>query len=48
MLITDTLGLVVAVIVTAASAHDSTGGKRPLDEPTLAHPSVTNVWADGG
>ncbi|MFB7999262.1 IS5 family transposase [Streptomyces sp. NPDC056002] len=47
-LITDTLGLVLAVIVTAASVHDSTGGKRLLDELTVTHPSVTKVWADGG
>ncbi|MFJ4895757.1 transposase [Streptomyces sp. NPDC088788] len=32
---TDTLGLVLGVIVTAASVHDPTGGKRVLDE--LAH-----------
>lgn len=45
---TDTLGLVLAVIVTAASVHDSTGGKRLLDELAVSHPSVTKVWADGG
>ncbi|MFI5997728.1 transposase, partial [Streptomyces sp. NPDC051362] len=45
---TDTLGLVLAVIVTAASVHDSTGGKRLLDELATSHPSVTKVWADGG
>ncbi|MGW3124031.1 transposase [Streptomyces sp. NPDC001107] len=45
---TDTLGLVPAVIVTAASVHDSTGGKRLLDELAASHPSVTKVWADGG
>ncbi|MEU2956258.1 IS5 family transposase [Streptomyces xanthochromogenes] len=47
-LITDTLGLVLAVIVTAASVHDSAGGKRLLDELAVTHPSVTKVWADGG
>ncbi|WP_369229348.1 IS5 family transposase [Streptomyces sp. R21] len=45
---TDTLGLVLAVIVTAASVHDSTGGKRLLDELAASHPNVTKVWADGG
>ncbi|MCX4918990.1 IS5 family transposase [Streptomyces sp. NBC_00687] len=45
---TDTLGLVLAVIVTAASVHDSTGGKRLLDELATSHPSATKVWADGG
>ncbi|WP_442806795.1 IS5 family transposase [Streptomyces sp. NBC_01750] len=47
-LITDTLGLVLAVIVTAASVHDSTGGKRLLDELAITHPGVRKVWADGG
>ncbi|MFF0191108.1 transposase [Streptomyces sp. NPDC005244] len=44
----DTLGLVLAVIVTAASVHNSTGGKRLLDVLATSHPSVTKVWADGG
>ncbi|MGW6145357.1 IS5 family transposase [Streptomyces sp. NPDC055140] len=47
-LITDTLGLVLAVIVTAASVHDSTGGKQLLDELAATHPTVTKVCADGG
>ncbi|MGW9597740.1 transposase [Streptomyces chartreusis] len=42
-LLTDTLGLVLAVIVTAVSVHDPAGGKQ-----LLTHPSVTKVWADGG
>lgn len=47
-LITDTLGLVLAVLVTAANVHDTTGGKLLLDDLAAAHPSVTKVWADGG
>ncbi|MEW1649085.1 IS5 family transposase [Streptomyces sp. NPDC091219] len=47
-LITDTLGLVLAVIVTAASVHDSAGGKQLPTELAATHPSVTKVWADGG
>ncbi len=47
-LITDTLGLVLTVLVTAASVHDSVGGKQALAELAAAHPSVTKVWADGG
>jgi hypothetical protein len=31
-LITDTLGLVLAVLVTAANAHDTTGGTLLLDD----------------
>ncbi|MFE6946646.1 IS5 family transposase [Streptomyces chartreusis] len=47
-LITDTLGLVLAVLVTAANIHDTTGGKLLLDDLAAAHPNVTKVWADGG
>ncbi|MFF8506258.1 IS5 family transposase [Streptomyces anulatus] len=47
-LITDTLGLVLVAIVTAASVHDTAGGKLLLDELAAAHPSVSKVWADGG
>ncbi len=47
-LITDTLGLVLAVLVTAANVHDTTGGKLLLDDVSANHPSVSKVWADGG
>ncbi|MFD6280884.1 transposase [Streptomyces sp. NPDC060209] len=47
-LITDSLGLVLGVIVTAASVHDAAGGKLLLDELAAAHLSVSKVWADGG
>ncbi|MDG9709415.1 IS5 family transposase [Streptomyces sp. DH10] len=47
-LITDTLGLVLAVLVTAANVHDTTGGKLLLDDLAASHPGVTKVWADGG
>jgi IS5 family transposase len=46
-LITDTLGLVLAVLGTAANVHDTTGGKLLLDDLAAAHPSVSKVWADG-
>lgn len=46
--ITDTLGLVLAVLVTAANVHDTVGGKVLLDELAAAHPRVSKVWADGG
>lgn len=38
----------LAVLVTAANVHDTTGGKLLLDDLAAAHPSVTKVWADGG
>ncbi|MDG9711385.1 transposase [Streptomyces sp. DH10] len=47
-LITDTLGLVLAVLVTAANVHDTTGGKLLLDDLAASHPGMTKVWADGG
>ncbi|MFD8305149.1 IS5 family transposase [Streptomyces sp. NPDC059690] len=47
-LITDTLGLVLAVLVTAANVHDTNGGKQLLDDLAAHHPSVTKVCADGG
>lgn len=46
-LITDTLGLVLTVLVTAASVQDTAGGKLVLDD-LADHPSVSKVWADGG
>jgi transposase InsO family protein len=36
------------VLVTAASVHDTTGGKLLLDDLAAAHPTVSKVWADGG
>ncbi|MEV6808934.1 IS5 family transposase [Streptomyces sp. NPDC051132] len=47
-LITDTLGPVLAVLVTAANVHDTAGGKHLLDDLATAHPNVSKVWADGG
>ncbi|MFD7704117.1 transposase [Streptomyces caelestis] len=46
--VTDTLGLVLSVLVTAANVHDTTGGRLLLDDPAAAHPSVAKGWADGG
>ncbi|SER61867.1 Transposase [Streptomyces qinglanensis] len=47
-LATDTLGLLLAVIVTAASVHDSAGGKQLLDQVAASLPDVAKVWVDGG
>ncbi|CAL9663690.1 hypothetical protein SUDANB15_07087 [Streptomyces sp. enrichment culture] len=46
--ISDTLGLVLAVLVTAASVHDTTGGKLLLDDLAAAHPSCRRSGLDGG
>jgi transposase len=44
----DVLGLLLVVIITAASVQDSAGGKRVLDVLAAAHPTVTTSWVDGG
>jgi len=44
----DTLGLIIAVVVTAASVTDNAIGVQLLDR-VLAHtPSVTKAWVDAG
>ncbi len=43
-----TLGLLVVVLVTAASAADRDGGARVLDRAKMAMPSLALVFADGG
>ncbi len=45
---TDSLGLLLAVIVTATSVQDSAGGRRLLDTVSTDHPTVIKAWVDGG
>ncbi|WP_420803674.1 IS5 family transposase [Saccharothrix deserti] len=45
---TDVLGLLLAVVVTAASVQDSAAGKELLDHLAVAHPGVSMAWVDGG
>jgi transposase len=47
-IITDTLGLLLAVIVTAASVSDNTIGLNLLDRATQAYPTLTKAWVDAG
>lgn len=47
-IITDTLGLLLAVIVTAASASDNAIGTDLLDRATAAYPTLTKTWVDAG
>ena len=47
-IITDTLGLRLAVIVTAASVSDNAIGNDLLDQATTAHPTLTKTWVDAG
>jgi transposase len=46
--VTDVLGLLLAVMVTAASVQDSTAGQQILDRIAVEHPSVSMAWVDGG
>ncbi len=47
-IVTDTLGLLLAVLVTAASVQDSVAGTHLIDQVAAAHPSIRKVWVDGG
>jgi len=45
---TDTLGLLLVLLVTAASVQDTTGGRDVVSEPAARHPGVVRAWADSG
>ena len=45
---TDTLGLLLAVVITAASVQDTSGGKDVTARLAASQPSVTAGWAGGG
>ena len=47
-IVTDTLGLLLVVIVTAACVHDRDGGRGILKLLKAALPGVRHVFADGG
>ncbi|MFD5919600.1 transposase [Kitasatospora sp. NPDC058201] len=47
-IVADTLGLLLAVHVVAASIQDRDGAKQPLLWTRLDHPGVKKVWADQG
>lgn len=44
----DALGLIIAVVVTAASVSDNAIGIRLLDQIAAHTPSVTRAWVDAG
>lgn len=46
--ITDTLGLLLAVTVTAASLSDNAIGIRLLDQAKNTYPAISKAWADTG
>jgi len=45
---TDTLGLLLVLLVTAASVQDTTGGREVVSELAARHPGVVTAWADSG
>jgi transposase len=45
--VVDTIGLLVVVLVTAASLQDRDGGRLVLDRARMRMPSIALVWADG-
>jgi transposase len=47
-IVTDTLGLILAVVVTAASLSDNAIGALLLDHAKTTHPTITKVWVDTG
>ncbi|MBT2381737.1 IS5 family transposase [Streptomyces sp. ISL-111] len=47
-IVTDTLGLLLTVLVTAASVQDSVAGTTLLDRVAAEHPGIRKVWVDGG
>ena len=47
-IVVDTIGLLVVVLVTAASVQDRDGGRLVLARARMKMPSIVRVWADGG
>lgn len=47
-IVTDTLGLLLAVPVTAASVRDCVPGTQLLDQVAAEHPTVRKAWVHGG
>jgi transposase len=47
-IVTDTLGLLLVVMVTAASVQDTTGGRTVIDTLASRYPSVVKAWVDAG
>lgn len=45
---TDTLGLLLVLLVTAASVQDTTGGRDVVRELAARQPGVVKAWADSG
>jgi transposase len=46
--VVDTMGLLLLVVITSASVQDRDGARTLLDRLTMAMPSLSLLWADGG
>jgi transposase len=47
-IVTDTLGLILAVTVTAAGLHENALGIRLLDQAKETYPTISKSWVDTG
>jgi transposase len=47
-IITDTLGLLLAVVIAAASVSDNTIGTHLLDQAATTYPTLAKTWVDAG
>ena len=47
-ILTDSIGLLLAVVVTAASVQDHRLGTHLLDHAAATHPTISKIWLDGG
>jgi hypothetical protein len=47
-IVVDTLGLLLAVLVTAVSVQDSVAGTTLIDQLAVTHPTLHKLWVDGG
>jgi transposase len=45
---TDALGLLLAVIVVAASMSENNAGIKVLNQATASHPTIVKTWVDAG
>ena len=45
---TDVLGLLLVVLVTAASVQDTVGGRAVVEQVAARHPIVSVAWVDSG
>jgi transposase len=47
-IVTDTIGMLLTVIVMAASVTENAAGMQLLSQAKAAHPQIAHVWADSG